>query len=301
MKITNSRLCALLLALGAFTAVSAQITAEEKPDIIYSNTTSKYVLAGLTVDEVMGFDHDLLVSMAGLTVGKTYEVPGADITEAVRRYWAQKLFSDVSIEADSIRGDKIYLHVHLKAQPRIASISWGNLKKSERDELQKRVGLQAGSQITQDGINRASYIIKQYYDDKGYKDAEVNIRQREDITGDNRVLVDIDINKKKKIKVHKIYISGVDAKEARKLKRAMKKTHEKSLINLFRSKKFIPEKYVEDKGFVIDKMNSWGYRDALLLSDSIVQIDESHVDVYLNLYKGQRYYVRNISWTGNTV
>ena len=301
MKITNSRLCALLLAFGAFTAVSAQITAEEKPDIIYSNTTSKYVLAGLTVDEVMGFDHDLLVSMAGLTVGKTYEVPGADITEAVRRYWAQKLFSDVSIEADSIRGDKIYLHVRLKAQPRIASISWGNLKKSERDELQKRVGLQAGSQITQDGINRASYIIKQYYDDKGYKDAEVNIRQREDITGDNRVLVDIDINKKKKIKVHKIYISGVDAKEARKLKRAMKKTHEKSLINLFRSKKFIPEKYVEDKGFVIDKMNSWGYRDALLLSDSIVQIDESHVDVYLNLYKGQRYYVRNISWTGNTV
>ena len=150
-------------------------------------------------------------------------------------------------------------------------------------------------------VNKAKIIIKRYFEEKGFKNAEVDIKQRDDVTGTNKVLVDIDINKQSRIKVRKIYITGVDEKHASKLKRAMEKTKENSFRNLFKSKRFLPEKYEEDKNLVIDKLNSWGYRDAMILSDSVVAVDESHVNVYLNLYEGNKYYVRNIHWVGNTV
>lgn len=101
--------------------------------------------------------------------------------------------------------------------------------------------------------------------------------------------------------MNKIFITGVDPKQVGKLKRAMKKTHEKSLLNIFRSKKFIPDKYEEDKGFLIDRMNSWGYRDALVLRDSVETIDEGHVNIHIDMYQGQKYYLRNVEWVGNTV
>lgn len=271
-----------------------------KPNITYGNE-EKYVLGGLRVDDVAGFENELLVSISGLSIGQEYEIPGADMTDVLRRYWSQKLFSDVSIEADSIVGNRIYLHIVLKAQPRISAVSYEGVKKSERQDLERSLGLMVGSQVTPDLLDRAKKITQKHFEDKGYKNIQVDIQQRQDVTKENAVLVDVVISKNQRIKVRNIHIAGVTEKEARKLKRAMKKTHEKSLLNIFRSKKFLPEKYEEDKGFVIDRMNGWGYRDALVTRDSVATIDDAHVDIYLDIYKGKRYYVRNIEWVGNTV
>ena len=293
---------ALLTLAFAFSMTAQAQNVQEKPNITYTAEHPKYILGGLAIDGIKGFDDDYLLSLSGLNIGQIYEVPGNDMSEAIRRYWAQKLFSNVRIEADSIVGNKIYLHIFLTAQPRVSSIQYHGIKKSEREDLEQMLGLGVGAQITPDMIDRAKHIIKRHFDGKGYNNAEVEIVQREDVTGDNRVLVDIYINKNEKIKVHKIYITGVDnPKQIKKLKKAMKKTHEKSFVTIFKNKKFLPEKYEEDKGFLIDKMNAWGYRDALLLSDSIAKLDDKHIDIHIDLHKGQRYYLRNVSWVGNTV
>ncbi len=292
----------LLLALTG-TAATAQTNSTKvvNPDITYTSAHPRYELGGLVVEGAKNFDEEMLANISGLTVGETYEVPGAQIAEAVRRYWAQKLFSNVEITADSIVGNKIYLHVQLTPQPRISSINYSGVKKSEREDCEKIAGLQVGNQINTDVADRAKLFIKKHFEEKGFKNCEVDIVQREDVTGDNRVILDVNINKNEKIKVQKIFIDGVDKKYVAKLKKAMKKTHEKSFVNMFRSKKFLPEKYAEDKDLVIDKLNSWGYRDALVLSDSVETVDEKHVNVHLNLNQGQKYYLRNISWVGNTV
>ena len=301
MKQLLSILTLLMLAFALPRTMQAQ-NVQEKPTITYTADHPKYILAGLAIDGIKGFDDEYLLSLSGLNIGQIYEVPGNDMSEAIRRYWAQKLFSNVRIEADSIVGNKIYLHIFLTAQPRVSSIQYHGIKKSEREDLEQMLGLGVGAQITPDMIDRAKHIIKRHFDGKGYNNAEVEIVQREDVTGDNRVLVDIHINKNEKIKVHKIYITGVDnPKQIKKLKKAMKKTHEKSFVTIFKNKKFLPEKYEEDKGFLIDKMNAWGYRDALLLSDSIAKLDDKHIDIHIDLHKGQRYYLRNVSWVGNTV
>lgn len=292
----------LSICLPFVAAAQNQQDVKNEPNIIYTADHPKYVLGGLRVDGIKNFDENLLLSVSGLTIGQTYEVPGAEVSEAIRRYWKQKLFSNVSIVADSIVGNKIYLCIKLTARPKVTSINYTGVKKSEREDLEQQLGLQVGQNITPDMVDRAQLIIKRYFEDKGFKNAAINIIQREDVTSENSVLLDININKNERIKVSNIYITGVEnPKQVSKLKRAMKKTREKSLANFFKSKKFLPEKYEEDKGFLIDKMNEWGYRDALLKSDSIEMVDASHVNIYIDLYQGQKYYLRGIEWVGNTV
>lgn len=281
-------------AAGAQTFVS--------PDIVYSARPSKYELGGIAVDGLKGYDDELLINISGLEVGKTYQIPGSDITQAVRNYWKQGLFSNVKIEADSIVGNKIYLHIKLTAQPRISSIRFNGMKKSEREEIEARIPLKTGNQITPNLVDRAKRRIVKYFEEKGYKNAEVDIVQREDITADNKMMVDVNVKKKDKIRVHKIYITGVDKDRVKSLKNAMKKTNDRSTLKKwFNSKKFLADKYEEDKGYLIDKMNSWGYRDALIVADSVVPYDAKHVDVYIHLHQGQKYYIRDIKWAGNTV
>ena len=121
----------------------------------------------------------------------------------------------------------------------------------------------------------------------GYKNAIIEIVQKDDVSATNQVIVDVNIDKNEKIKVKHIYFTGVKKEYVKKLKRAMKKTHEvNKLYNLFKSKKFLPEEYEKDKGLIIDKYNEWGYRDAIINTDSVVPYDEKHVEIYIYIDEG---------------
>ena len=139
MNCSRFLLC-IVAAFAWLTATAQTNTSTEKtPKITYTANHPRYVLGGLTVSGVKNFDEELLKHISGLTVGETYEIPGPDISEAVRKYWSQKLFSNVQIEADSIVAGKIYLHVKLTAQPRISSINYTGVKKSEREDCEKLI------------------------------------------------------------------------------------------------------------------------------------------------------------------
>ena len=298
----------MLLALSG---VSLTMSAQQKivnPDITYSGTPKTYKLAGLTVTGIEGYEDYVLTGISGLTVGQELEVPGTAITDAVKRYWKHGLFSDVSISADSIVGDNIYLKIHLAPRPRISTINYNGLKKTEREDMEKKLGLLKGGQITPNMIDRAKILAKKYFEDKGYKNAEVFIRQRDDVAAKNQVILDIDVDKKEKLKVRSIIIDGDNQLGEKKIKGtlfskgAFAKTHEAGkLANILKSKKFTPERWAEDKKNLITKYNEYGYRDAMIVKDSVWNVDPKHVDIYVKVDEGKKYYIRNIKWVGNTV
>ncbi len=294
-----------LTCMFSFSTVHAQEnnnTEKDLPVILYNGTPKKYEIADIKVTDIDNYEDYVLIGISGLAVGQTITVPGDDITSAIKRYWRHGLFSDVKITAEKIEGNKIYLFIHLTLRPRITDIRFNGVKKSEREDLQAKLGMAKGSQITPNLIDRAKIIIKRHFDDKGFKNAEVNIVEREDPTNKEQVYVDVNIDKKDKVKVHKITIDGNSVLTDKKLKRVMKKTNEKGkLVNLFRAKKFINERYEEDKQKIIDKYNELGYRDAIIEVDSVTPYDEKTVDVYMKIYEGNKYYLRDITWVGNTV
>ena len=278
------------------------------PDITYSGTPKTYKLAGLSVTGIEGYEDYVLTGISGLSVGQELEVPGTAITDAVKRYWKHGLFSDVSISADSIVGDNIYLKIHLAPRPRISTINYNGLKKTEREDMEKKLGLVKGGQITPNMIDRAKILAKKYFEDKGYKNAEVFIRQRDDVAAKNQVILDIDVDKKEKLKVRTITIDGDNQLGDKKIKGsflskgAFTKTHEAGkLANILKSKKFTPERWAEDKKNLITKYNEYGFRDAMITKDSVWNVDPKHVDIYVKVDEGKKYYIRNIKWVGNTV
>ena len=299
----------MLLALTS--GMTLTVSGQEKivnPDITYSGNPHTYKLAGLAVSGIDGYEDYVLTGISGLSIGQELEVPGTAITDAVKRYWKHGLFSDVSISADSIVGDNIYLRINLLPRPRISTINYNGLKKSERDDMEKKLGLLKGGQITPNMISRAKILAKKYFDDKGYKNAEINILQRDDVANKNQVILDIDVDKKEKLKVRNIIIEGNEQLPIKKIKGsffskgAFSKTHEAGKLgNLLKSKKFTPERWAEDKKNLITKYNEFGFRDATILKDSVWNVDPKHVDIYVKVNEGKKYYIRNISWVGNTV
>ena len=300
-----------VLMLLAFSGVSLVASAQQKivnPDITYTGSPKTYKLAGLTVTGIDGYEDYVLTGISGLSVGQELEVPGTAVTDAVKRYWKHGLFSDVSITADSIVGDDIYLKIHLTPRPRISTINYNGLKKTEREDMEKKLGLLKGGQITPNMLDRAKILAKKYFEDKGYKNAEVFIRQRDDVAAKNQVILDIDVDKKEKMKVRSIIIDGDNQLGDKKIKGTMfskgafAKTHEAGkLSNILKSKKFTPERWTEDKKNLITKYNEHGYRDAMILKDSVWNVDPKHVNIYVKVDEGKKYYIRNIKWVGNTV
>jgi len=278
------------------------------PDISYAGTPRQCEIGGLSVKGVEGYEDYVLIGLSGLSVGQQISVPGTEITEAVKRYWKHGLFSKAAITADSIVGNKVYLCIHLATRPRVSTINYYGLKKSEREDMEAKLGIMKGAQITPNMIDRAKILAKKYFDDKGYKNAEINIVQRDDVSSKNEVILDVIVDKKAKMKVRKIIFDGNQQLSDRKIKGTMFKKGSFGKINeagkfysMFKAKKFTPERYEEAKKTLIDKYNELGYRDAAILEDSVWTVDEKHVNVYVKIDEGQKYYIRNITWVGNTI
>ena len=290
-------------------AVQAQTDEKQvNPTVEYSRVPRLYTIGGITVEGAKNYDDYMLIGLSGLSVGQRVSIPGEEITDAVKRFWRNGLFSNVSIEADSVVGDKVYLGIKLTQRPRVSQINYIGVKKGEREDLENRIGLLKDNQLTPNMVDRAKFLIKKYYDEKGYKNAEVEIIQRDDVTAPDRTIVDIHIDKKAKVRINSITIEGNHALSTKKIKGTMvvpgvfKKTNEKGRPgSWFRTKKFIEEKYEEDKNNLIKKYNELGYRDAVILVDSVTPHNEKTVDIYVKVEEGQKYYLRNIEWVGNTI
>ena len=289
----------------------SHIVAQDKivnPDISYAGMPRSCEIGGIAVEGVEGYEDYVLAGLSGLSVGQMIDVPGSQITEAVKRYWRNGLFSKVSITADSIVGSKIYLCIHLGMRPRISGINYHGLKKAEREDMETKLGMMRGGQLTPNMIDRAKILAKKYFDEKGYKNAEIDIVQRDDPEKQNQVILDVNIDKKAKMKVHKLIFDGNEKLKDSKIKGslfskgAFGKIHEAGkFTNIFKSKKFTDERYREAKQALLDKYNELGFRDATILEDSVSNYDDKHVDVYVKIDEGDKYFIRNITWVGNTV
>ncbi len=305
MRTNPSHIITLLVAL-LFSAlpIRAQLSTDTiiNPTMIFSGMPKTYEIAGIRIVGADNYEEKNIIGYSGLKVGDRIPIPGSDINDAAKRLWKQGLFSNVKITVDKVAGNKAWLCFNLRQQPRIASINYIGVKKGEQKDLDDALQLHRGNQITQNIVNRAEQIIKKYYANKGFGNAQVKINLAEDLSAPNEVIVNINVNKNDKLKVHKIYIDGNEVLSDNQVQRAMKKTNEKGkLINLFKQKKFVESDYEDDLERIIAKYNEKGYRDATILSDSVVPFDDKTVDVYITLDEGKKYYLNNVSWVGNTV
>ena len=301
--LTTGALRAQVVADSVADMMATDSTDAPLPEIEYTYQRKTYEIAGISVTGADSYEDFVLIGFSGLAVGDKIEIPGDQITKAIKRFWKQGLFSDVKIKAQKIEGQKIWLEIALKQRPRVSEVIYNGLKKSEKEDVEVKVGIRSGSQMTPNLSDHAKTVIEKYFAEKGYHNAEVQVLQQADQDHPGYVKVAINVNKKEKTKVGKIYITGNEALTHNQINKAMKKTNDNNIINLFRTKKFVAEEYENDKAAVIEKYNEIGYRDAYIVADSVVPNpeDPTRVDVYMTISEGDKYYIRSVNWVGNTV
>ena len=308
-------------------------------DIDYAKP-KKYEIGGITVSGVKYLDNNALVMLSGLSVGDIIQIPGDAITRAIQNLWKQGLFENVKITATRIQNDLIFLNIDLAERPRMSTFSFAGIKKSEADNIRDEIKLASGDVVTDNMLIRTKNKIKSYYTDKGFLDAEVNIKQVDDSLRINHVRLLIEITKNEKVKIGAINIYGNEAFDDSRVKKFMKETKEKGAfqpfykienfifdiskdavtfrfskmvedsrdyvnrnmrMRIFKSSKYIPDEYKNDLVNIISKYNEHGYRDASFVKDSVYRNPEDNsVNIDLYLTEGSKYYFRNISWVGNT-
>lgn len=292
----------LLILISILSLFFGHLMAEEVVD--YTAPAREYEIADISVSGTTQYDPNILIGFSGLSVGQKIHIPGDEITNAVKKFWKQGMFNDVKILAQRFDGEKVYLGIVLQQRPKITSITFQGCKKSEREDLEPQIAFSRGGQYTTNLEDQTREVVAGYFHEKGYLNAAVRITAKPDISDKNAVAVEIAVSKGEKVKVKHIYFSGNQNLSRRKLNKAMKKTNETGkLYNIFRTKKFVRPLYEEDKKKIVERYNEVGYRDAFIVTDSVVPTPgkPNRVDVYVSIDEGDKYYIRSIKWVGNTI
>ena len=269
------------------------MSAEAEPHLYYIRKVNVY--------GVRFRDKNLLLSTSGLMPGDSLYLPSTFISDAITRLWNQRYFSDVEIGAE-IEGDSIDLNVFLQERPRVRSWSFEgeHIGRSKQKDLMDELKLKAGTELSDYVIDKNEKLIKKHFISKGFRNVDVSTRIENDSIRQNMVNVTFRIDRNEKVRVGSITFSGNTQFKERRLRRTFKKTHQKS-INFFQNTKLNEEDYKEDKNLLIDFYNSQGYRNATILSDSIYAINPERIGIHIDLSEGDKFYIRNIKWIGNSI
>lgn len=315
-------------------------------NISYSNP-QEFTIADIEVEGAEFLDKIALISISGLKVGDKIKIPGDGITSAIKKLWKQGLIGDIQIYASKVEGSDVYLTISLAERPRLSRFEFTGLTKSQESDIREKVNLVRGRVMTDAIRKNAELTIKKYFYEKGYLNTEVDIRYKTDSTLHNSVLLDVHVDKNRKVKIRDVNFVGNEHFSDTKLKSKMKNSgervrfklisgllassfdlfkpkeerfefvddsvkhnisntlleivHENVKLNVFKSSKFVKEKYEEDKDALIQFYNSKGHRDAEIVEDTIVFADRKSVDINIRVNPGQRYYFRDVNWVGNFI
>jgi outer membrane protein insertion porin family len=304
-----NRILILILLLISGTSAMAQFgrtgtptpsrsTVAPSSEISYLNP-QEFTIGGTTVSGTEFLDKDVLITISKLTKGDRIEVPSDATSNAVKNLWAQGLFDDVKLNIAEIRGDSIFFDIVVVERPRLTRIDLLGLKKGEVTDIRAKLNDKTGKVVNENLLKTTTDIIKKHFNEKGFLFTEVSIAQRKDTAEANNMILDISVDKKKRVKIDEVVFTGNKDFKDKTLKKYLKKTKERAFYKVFGSAKFLQAKYDEDKRTLIAKMHDKGYRDAEIVSDSTYRSSENGVTVLINLHEGPKYYFGNITWAGN--
>ena len=269
-------------------------------DIDYTSP-KKYIIGGIEVIADRAVNKPLVITLSGLSVGKTISVPGQELKSAIDNLWKQKLFSDIEIKASKVEGNTIHLQIVVKTRPRLSNHIYSGLKKSEQKALDEKLKLAKGDVISETYIQRIENSIRNYYIEKGFAEPKIDIIRLEDsLFNKNSNQLKIIVDRGERVKIEQIVIDGNKSFSDFRLKMLMKKTKQTSWQYVLRSSKFDEGLFKDDKRNISDFYNTKGYRDIQIVDDSVYEVSPGRIKIYLRLDEGQLYYFRDITFSGNT-
>jgi len=260
----------------------------------------EYVIGGTTLSGAKYLDTATIIILSKLTKGEMITLPGEATANAIKNLWIQGLFDDVKLNVSRIVGDTVYFDIEVVELPRLTSFDIIGVGKSQKTDLNEKLAEKSGKTIINDNLyNFTNAVIKKYMLEKGYFFTKIDYKSKPDPNQENSVILEVLVDKGKRVKVHEINFTGNNEFKSAKLRKFLKKTKQQAFYKVFGSGKFSKEKYEEDKLKLVAKMQEKGFRDAAILKDSIYPYSDKAIGIKLDVYEGPKYYFGNVTWVGN--
>lgn len=293
--ITFLKHCILLLLFIS----SISIEAQELP---YSNG-KKYTLGDISVSGNTSFSEQTIISYSGLSKGKVMSIPGEDIGDAIKKLWNSKLFSDIEVYITKIEGDVAYLEIRLSDLPQLNELKINGVKKGKKEDIIKDTKLNKGVKVTENLITTTQNFLTKKYKKEGFYNSKIHINTIDvkDSIQTARVNMVLNIDKGEKVKIKEIVFTGNEVLSDKYLRKSMKSTKQKKLIRILKRSKFIDSAYQADLSQVVEKYKENGYRDARIISDSIIVNGDKTISIQIAVTEGTQYIFGDIKFIGNTV
>ncbi|MDO5979473.1 outer membrane protein assembly factor BamA [Flavivirga spongiicola] len=263
----------------------------------------KYTLGGITVSGNSSFSEQTIVTYSGLRKGKEITIPGEDISTAIKKLWNSKLFSDIEVYVTKIEDDVAFLEIRLSDLPQLNELKINGVKKSKKEKIIEENKLKKGTKVTENLITTTKNFLVNKYKKEGYLNSKIHINTIDvkDSIKVARVNMVLNIDKGEKVKIKDIVFNGNDVLSDKKLRKSMKSTKKINRLRIFKRSKFIDSAYQADLSNVIEKYKENGYRDARILSDSLIINDDKTISLQINVKEGELYTFGDITFIGNTV
>ena len=311
MKKTRKLITLVLLALALNTIANS---VEAKTKLVRSSKQTSatvqtkspeakkdaYTLSAISFSGLETLNEKEITASLPLKVNDQIAIPGPELPAAMQYLWQLQLFSDISVQQTNAAGKTIALNFSVKELPVLDKVTFEGNNKLDNDEVRRKAALATGKRISQQELLTASNKIEKLYASKGYLTAKVEFHLQDN--GKNHVKALFSITEGSKVSIEKITFHGNNAFDQKKLKGVFNETHQNSWWRkIFGSPKLDTDKFNDDKNLLVEFYRNNGYRDARVLRDAISYTDDKKgliLDIYLD--EGQKYYIGNVTWSGNT-
>ncbi|MGA2298710.1 MAG: outer membrane protein assembly factor BamA [FCB group bacterium] len=261
-----------------------------------------YLIASITVEGNKFSDAATIAALSGLRVGDMLKLPGdTKLNTAMKNLWQRKQFSDVEINVDKITSLGVFLIIKVKEFTRLSQIIIEGEKELSKEDLIKAIGKSRGDIITPYDIYLAKMEIKKKYSKEGLIFAKIDATLEPTDTAYYSKLV---LSIKEGVEFHttSIQFEGNHDFSNSDLAGSFKETHTKHWWEFWRSSKFDLKEYSDDKELLKTFFKKNGYIDANIIKDTLIY-DDKNAEVHINIKvsEGTKYYIRNVSFEGNTI
>ncbi|RPG54587.1 MAG: outer membrane protein assembly factor BamA [Flavobacteriales bacterium TMED96] len=259
----------------------------------------KYLIDSIEVTGLKSFNPQTVISYSGLRKGQTIQFPGDQVSSVINKLWNLDLFSDINFYAKNITEKSITLQIEIEELPTLNEVKINGIKKNKIQNILKETDLDKGKKLSESFLTNTKNYIVNKFKKEGFLNTKVNIRNIEDSTQINTLNLLINIDKGERVKISDINFIGNEKFKEKILVSKLKNVKEKKFYRFWKKSKYIPDEYNEDKENLIDFFKEKGFRDARILSDTVVLNKDNTLTINFKVEEGNRYYFGNIDFIGN--
>ena len=282
----------LCIALLGFTLGFAQETTYDKGKI--------YELGEITVTGVKSFSPQTVVAYTGLKKGQRIQIPGEEVSATINKLWKLELFSDIEFFITKIDGDVADLELYIQELPTLSEYSIKGIKKGKIETIVKDTDIKKGKKLSKNFFATTKNYIENKYRKDGFLNAKVTIDIKPDTTGVNNQKMLVSLDRGDRVKVRSLAFDGNSVFSNKKLRKKFKNTRVEFPGRFWKRSKYIEADFDEDLKSLLDFYKEKGYRDARIVSDTII-IDANKIDVDIAVQEGNKYFFGEIDFIGNSI